>query len=251
MTKVSKLKLIKSLIILSCFLGIVFVFSSFSSSSETEREEDVRYDVKDDEIILNLDAVEREYISSSKINSIDKINFNLDAEGKPLDSEKLSTLKYNPEGFLTETIIYNDEGGVKFSFTYDYDSKGLRTRTSRYINNKLTNYYTYEYNEFGNKTKAFRYNTEDELEEYYIYEYDTEGNLVEEEWFSPEGKKVYNIENDYDNNVKTRSYTYDESGHLVFEYLFRYDDKGNVIEEIRYDNSGLQTGIIQYIYKYF
>lgn len=233
-------------------IGLILLLCSCSSSTETERDEkDIRYEVKPEKKIVNTDAAEREYIRSSKINSIEKVNFNLDSEGKPVGSEKQSTLKYNSKGFLTETIIYDDEGKIKYRFTYDYDKEGNRTKTSRYTNGTFTNYYTYEYNEYGNKSKAYRFSDDGEPEEYYIYEYDNDGNLTEEEWFSADGKEVYSIENDYDGDRKTRSYTYDENGNLIYEYLFRYDEKGNIIEEIKYDNSGMQTGIIQYIYKYY
>src|SRR4030066_894372 len=92
-------------------LGITFSFflQSCSSSVETEKEK-IRYEER--RSVKNIDLEEREYISSLKISSIDKINFNLDSNGKPLKSEKLSTLKYNSKGFLTETLIYDEEGRV-------------------------------------------------------------------------------------------------------------------------------------------
>jgi len=242
---VLKLKVISLLIIV---IPVLYL-TGCSSATETDREKNVRYETE--KKIVNIEETEREYIRSSKIREIDKVNFVFDSEGKPAGSHKISTLKYNNKGFLTETIIYDDDGSVKYRFTYDYNKDGVRTRTNRYIDGSLTNYYTYEYNEFGNKTKAYRYNMNDELQEYYIYHYDDEGNLIEEEWFSSDNKKVYSIENEYDNGMKESSSTYDENGSLVYEYKFRYDDKGNVIEELQYDYSGEQTGIIQYIYKYY
>jgi len=230
-----------------------FFLQSCSSSVETEKEEEkVRYEeIKPEKFVKNIDLAEREYISSSKISSIEKINFNLDSNGKPLKSEKLSTLNYNSKGFLTETIIYDTDGNVKYKFTYDYDNNGRRIKTTRFTDAKMTNYYTYDYNEFGNKTKAYRYDPAGNLEEYYIYKYDDEGNLIEEEWFSSSGGKVYSLKNDYDDGMKTHAYTYDENSDLIYEYVFRYDEKGNIIEEIKYDNNGLQAGVIQYIYKYY
>jgi hypothetical protein len=202
-------------IFLVCPVCISIFLSGCASSAETERdEEDTRYEEKLVKVIKNLDAVERDYIASSKIRSIEKININLDPEGKISDSKKLSALNYNSNGYLTETIIYDEDGGIKYRFNYEYDKSGRRTRTMRIINGELENYYTYEYNEHGNKSKAMRSNTGGELEEYYLYEYDDEGNLVEEEWFSSDDKKVYSIENDYDDGKKSSSYTYDENGSL-------------------------------------
>lgn len=236
------------------FLVIVasFLFQSCSSSVETEGEEEkIRYEDKPEKIVRNLDLAERKFISSLKINSIEKVSFNLNSEGKPLNNKKLSTQIYDRNGFLTETIIYNNEGKVEYKYTYDYNNNGMRIKTTRYSDGKTTNYYKYDYNEFGNKMKAYRYDTSGNLEEYYIYEYDGDGNLVEEEWFSTSGEEIYSIENDYDNGVKTHSYTYDENGDLIYKYFFRYDEKGNIVEEIKYDNDGIQTGVIQYVYKYY
>ncbi len=246
MIRIGKYFLVCSLIVVSFFI------QSCSSSVEIEKEEEkVRYEEVPENLVKNIDLEEREYIRSSKISSIEKINFNLDANGKPLKSEKLSTLNYNSKGFLTETIIYDEEGRVKYKFTYDYDKNGRRIKTTRYAEDKMTNYYKYDYNEFGNKTKAYRYDSAGNLEEYYIYEYDNEGNLTEEEWFSSSGEKVYSLENVYDNGIKTRALTYDENNNLIYEYIFRYDEKANIIEEIKYDYTGLQVGVIQYVYKYY
>ncbi len=233
------------------FPGIIlsFFIQSCSSSSGTENGNDkVRYE--ENKLIKNIDAEEREYISASKINSIEKINFTLDSNGKPIDGEKLSTLNYNSNGFLTETIIYSLDGTVKDKYTYEYDKNGRRIKTSRYSDGQLLNSYKYDYNEFGNKIKAYSYNPAGELEEYYLYKYDGEGNLVEEDWFSASGEKIYSVENDYDDGVKTRTSTYDKNNDLIFEYVFKYDQKGNIIEEIKYDVNGEQTGLIQYVYKY-
>lgn len=236
------------------YLGIsasLFI-QSCSSSVETEKEEEkIRYEEVSEKILKNIDLEEREYISSSKISSIEKINFSLDSNGKPLASARQSTLKYNSKGFLTETIIYDDDEIVKYKFNYDYDKDGRKTKSTSFIQDKIVNYFTYDYNEFGNKTKAYRHNPSGDLEEYYIYKYDNEGNLIEEEWFSSSGKKVYSLENEYENGIKTRSSTYDENYNLLYEYILKYDEKGNVIEEIKYDTRGEQAGLIQYIYKYY
>jgi len=240
-----------------CFLVCSVIAASFflqscSASVDTEKkEEKVRYEEVPEKVVKNIELEEREYIRSSKISSIKKINFSLDSNGKPLSSAKQSTLEYNSKGFLTETITYDEEGKVKDKFFYEYDKNGVRIKTTRYTEEKMTNYYTYDYNEFGIKTKAYRYDPAGNLEEFYIYEYDDEGNLVEEEWFSSSGKKVYRMENDYDDGIKTRSSTYDENNDLMYEYVYKYDEKGNIIEEIKYDYRGAQAGVIQYIYKYY
>lgn len=241
----------KQVLVYLVSLSIVSLFYSCTSSTETEKNEgDVRFESK--KVIKNLDAVERELISSLKIKTIEKVSFELTPKGQPVRGKKLLTQNYNQEGLLTETVSYDNDGSVQYKYKYEYDNNGARVKTTRFNSSgKMVCYYKYDYNEFGNKVKAYRYDLNGNLEEYYVYEYDADGNLVDEEWFSPPGKEVYNIENDYDRGMKTSSYTYDENGDLIYKYVFRYDEKSKIIEESRYDSDNSQVGIIQYVYKYF
>jgi hypothetical protein len=231
---------------------LLLFFYSCSSSTEAERNgEDVRYE-KPEKVIKNIEFDERNYISLSKIKTIEKISFELTPKGKPVNGEKLVTQNYNQDGFLIETIAYNKDASIQYKYKYEYDNNGVRVRTKRYNSSgKMVSYYKYDYNKFGNKTRAYRYDPNGRLEEYYVYNYDGEGNLTEEEWFSASGEEIYNVETDYDNSTKTRTYTYDEDGNLIYEYVFRYDGKGNILEESKYNNSNTQVGIIQYVYKHY
>lgn len=234
---------------------LLFFFYSCSSSTETERnEESVRYE-KPEKVIKNIEREERKFISSSKIKTIEKVSFDLTPKGKPINGEKVATQNYNPAGFLIETITYNEDGAIqyKYKYEYEYDNNGIKLKTKRYNSSgKIVSYYKYDYNEFGNKTKAYCYDPNGNLKEYYVYNYDEDGNLTEEEWFSASGDEIYNLKNDYNNEgIKTRTYTYDENSNLIYEYVLRHDENGNILEESKYDNSGTETGIIQYVYKHY
>ena len=236
------------------YLFILFAFSFFyscSSSKETEeKEKEISY--KPEKVVKNLDLIEREYISSSKIKSIEKVSFDLTLKGKPVNGEKLSTQTYDQKGFLTKTIAYNDDGSIQYKYTYTYDNDGKKIKTNRYNpKGEIVNYYKYDYDEYGNKTKAYCYDIKGNLEEYYVYDYDGNRNLVEEKWYSSSGKEVYNVENDYDNGIKTKTSTYDENGDLIYKYVFRYDGKGSIIEETKFDSKDEQAGFVQYIYQYY
>ena len=236
------------------FLIISITFCFFygcSSSKETEEKgKEVRY--RPETVIKNLDLIEREYIRSSKIKSIEKISFDLTSKGKPFNGKKLSVQTYDPKGFLTGTITYNNEDGIQYKYTYSYDGAGKRIKTTRYNSKgEMKNYYKYDYDDNGNKIKVYCYDVKGNLEEYYVYDYDGDGNLVEERWYSSSGKEVYNIENEYENNLKNQSTTYDENGDLIYKYVFRYDDRGNIIEEAKYTNGDERAGFIQYVYKYY
>lgn len=240
--------------LLSLFLSAFFSFHIFigcSSPSETAENESVRYEKKTEKII-NIEVVEREYISSSKINLIDKINFELDSKGKPQKGEKLSTQKYDKNGYLTETVTYNADGTIQSRFSYEYNNRGVRTVTTRFNSAGLPiNIFKYDYNEHGNKTKAYRYDLNENLLEYYVYNYDNQSNVIEEIWFDATGKNIFTIEHKYNGERKSQTRTYDERGKLLYKYIFKYDNAGNIIEELKYDSYNDQTGIIQYIYKYY
>src|SRR3990172_2313283 len=204
----------KQIFIYFVSLIVLCLFFSCSSTTEVEKnEKEVRYKSKPGKVIKSLDLVEREFISTSKIKTIEKVSFELTPAGKPINGEKYLTQNYNPKGFLIETITYNSDGTTQYKYNYTYDNNGTRIKTTRYDSSgKMINYYKYDY--------------------------DGDGNLIEEKWFSFSGDEVYNIETDYDNGIKTHTYTYDENGDLIYEYVFRYDEKGNIIEETKYNSNG-------------
>jgi len=239
-------------IIISSVPCILLIFQSCSSSVETESREEVREVSKPAVKVKNIEAAEREYIKSSQIRSIEKIDFSINAAGKPLNSRKLSAQNFDRKGFLTNTFIYDKKGDVEYRYSYEYDKNENRIKTTRKNSDgRVVNYFTYEYNEHNNKVRAKRFNPDGILEEYYEYNYDSDGNLSSEDWYSADGNEVYRIENEYENNRKAESKTFDENGNLVYRYIFKYDDRGNIVEEVKYDKDDKQAGIIQYIYKYF
>ena len=229
---------------------IALVINGCSSGREVKNEnegENVR--VKK---IVNIAAEERKYIKENKIKEIEKVSFILDQNGNPVKGEKLSTIRYNPEGYETETDIYNTKGQVEYVYTYGYKNH-LRVKTTRYTyDGKADKYYTYDYNKFNNKTKSTRYNLSQDMDKYYTYEYDDSGHLVKEKWYDKNGNEEYSVEYEYDENGhKTSAESYNEDDDLIYKYQFKYDSSGNIIEEEKYDPDGDKTGIIQYIYRYY
>lgn len=238
-------------LVLGLSLLFVQVFSGCSSSTDTYDKENVRYEKKTDKIV-NIDLAEREYISLSKINLIEKISFDLASAGTPSKGKKLSTQKYNSRGFLIETIMYDNDGNIQQKFSYEYDKNGVRTNTTRFNSaGQPVNIFKYDYNMYGNKTKAYRYDLNEKLIEYYIYIYDNRSNLLEEVWYNIKDEKIYRLENKYYNDRKIETCTFDERSRILYKYVYKYDNNGNIIEELKYDSYGDQVGIIQYVYKYF
>jgi hypothetical protein len=214
-------------------------------------EETPRYERKPDRIV-NVELAEREYIRSSKIHSIEKINFELDSKGIPVKAGKISTQKFDRNGMPEETITYDRSDNVQSKFLYEYNDRGVRITTSRFNSaGQPVNIFKYDYNNHGNKIKTYKYDLNNNLQEYYIYNYDNRSNLIEEIWYNAEGKRIYRIEHSYNHDKKSHTFTYDEKGGLLFKYVYKYDRAGNIIEEVKFDNYGDQVGVIQYIYKYY
>jgi hypothetical protein len=234
-----------------CFTIFLTICSGCSSPSETTEKESSRYERKPEKVV-NPELIEREYISSSKINFIEKISFEFDSNEKPVKGEKISTQKFDRVGFPVETLIYNNDGTIQSKYLYEYNSNGVRSETKRFDSSgRLVNIFKYDYNEYGNKSKAYRFDTKGNQVEYYIYNYDNIGNLIEEIWFDSSNKKIFKMEHEYNGYKKSQTETYDKYGNLMFRYNYKYDDAENIIEEIKYDPDGKKAGIIQYIYKYY
>ena len=229
---------------------VMLIINGCSSGREVKKEnEETNLKVKK---IVNIAAAEREYIKDNRIKDIEKVSFIFDENGKPVKGEKLSTMRYNPDGYMKETDVYDSEGQVEYLYTYDYKND-LRVKTTRYTQDgKADKYYTYTYNKFKNKIKSIRYNLSQDMDKYYTYDYDDSGNLVKERWYDKNGKEEYSVEYQYDDNgQKTAARSYNEDNDLIYEYQFKYDNKGNIIEEEKYNPDGDKIGVIQYVYRYY
>ncbi len=106
----------------------------------------------------------------------------------------------------------------------------------------------------GNQTEEALYNAKGDLLQKFIYKYDDRGRLIEELYYSPE-EMISETVAIRDEIYTQRFYRYNEKDNMVerdkcyshgclFEKsIFKYDDKGNVIEEARYDEKGTLTSI--------
>jgi len=243
---------LKKIFSCSIIVFVLLIVGCSSSINTADREYNKRTDVKKPAMFKTVERREREYIASSNIRLIDKLDFDLNGEGKLVNKGKISTVKYNRQGFPVETVIYGDSGKIENRYTYKYDINGRRIESIRYNESDIPDKkYTYEYDSFGNKIKSTRYNMLGNAEEYYEYEYDDQGNLLVERWLKPNGDTEYEITYDYDDlGRKAAAKTHDEESGLSYKYEFKYDDSGGIVEEIKFDE-GKKVGIIQYVYKHY
>jgi len=199
----------------------------------------------------------------------------LDKNGQPDEHGRwLSRLtSYNDKGKKTEDETFYCFGGCSYGkYTYKHDSAGNLIEQSHQLGPRAYKR-SYFYNEIGQLFMEDRDDPPSHLE----YSYDAEGKLTEvkESWAdgTPSGiRKVRHRNRDhiveqflYDakGNLGSKIIrTYDNDGRTIseangddpdYEYYhkaaYKYDDRGNVVEEIKYDHSGL-WGKTTYTYEF-
>jgi len=244
----------KSSLLLIIFITLILAgCASREVTKEKEAKKEFKPEIPVPPKVLNFDMKERVYAKTNRIKSIDKVRFDYDRSGKLVPKGKVSTINYDVNGFLTGTIIYSKNSDIEDSYTYKYDDKGVRTETYRSeVSGGLKNKYTYEYDKTGNKIKSVRFDLHDKIEKYYLYKYDSNNNLLEDDWFDKSGKPEYRIVNKYSpDSRKEVSFTYGGNENLISSYKYKYDYKGNIVEEAQFDEKGKPVGIIQYVYIYY
>lgn len=175
---------------------------------------------------------------------------------------------YDNRGNLIKSAEYGSKG--IYSWTENsYDSQGNLTRSAAYWYNKLSwerNYdsqgrlvreveegdddyyeYNYEYDDWGNLKKTITcvpeiYDVPENFRYYltieYKNKYDSRGNLIRREGYYNDGSLCCLTENTYDregNLVQESDYRYG-GANIQSSLVKKYDDQGNVVEEIMYDN---------------
>lgn len=94
------------------------------------------------------------------------------------------------------------------------------------------------FDEKGNKTLDVNYNQEGKIVKNNQYQYDSAGNLITSLHYDPDGLLYSSLTFKYENNILIeKNITYYQDG-APMKYKFRYDQKGNLIEEIDYDGHG-------------
>lgn len=148
---------------------------------------------------------------------------------------------------------YDDNGELEYIYEYKYNEFGQSTTTSEYLPDKtLKDRSMVEYNEQGKQTKLTRYDGNGNVITYRETEYDENGNVLR--------YTTYDANNEI---VSGTFYEYDENGNITLEQNFgkytvtstvyttikrTYDDRGNLIQDTRYDNAGKEVSRSTYEY---
>ena len=127
--------------------------------------------------------------------------------------------KYNQNQDKTEYVNYSvEEDEVRFKQTIDYNSQGKKIRERRF-NGSEHRVIDYQYNNAGKLTN--------------IIKKDRQGNLVQKRVFSYDGNTA---------NIRVLN----NKGQLISRVVNKYDNNGNLIENLEYNPDGQRTKKISY-----
>ena len=194
----------KLLLILLCVPLLLIYCLLFNCGLENKK---IEIEDKNDLQNHNLKSKVK-YVASSCYEAIE--SFGMIEKGDKLDNDYLTedTIRYNPKGYIQEEVIYGN------NYTeYKYDEQGLLKETISFskvfLNKKeLSGTGTYKYN---NKKQLIEISTI-----YWSFLFDTA--------------------------IGISSYEYNELGQMStyksgdYQYKYKYDTKGNKIEDITYTN---------------
>jgi serine/threonine protein kinase len=171
---------------------------------------------------------------------------------------------YDTVGFVTEVKYFSEDGtpvlydGYYASFRREYDKYGNSTKWSYFDNNDMptvdeTNVSVYEFLYDKGIYKGVKHYGVDGTPVFnsdgyagYEFEFDVKGNRASKRFFDQSGNTAENYE-----GVATITYRYNQKNNLriqktscnikngvVSDYHYKYDDKGNLLEEYAVDANG-------------
>ena len=178
----------------------------------------------------------------------------------------LSRVKYDNRSNVVEKVIYaaNDSnfdgnyelGDLGSRYTWKYDHRGNKIESTVYNGNgEIDSRYTWKYDHRGNLIESTEYNGNGEIDSRCEVKYDLNGNKVEVVKSNSTGfisqQLFYYTANGIlilsEYNCKDNSQLY----YRVYPYtLYKYDNRGNMIEKQHYDKHGELEGKEFYKYDY-
>jgi len=168
-----------------------------------------------------------------------EIEFIIKSQLSPLKPILMITLDYDDHG---QVLIENRYDGfyddrVKVINTYDKDNNLVESKLLDHFDAIISKTY-YEHNGKERSIKETKYDDLDNLKSVTISIYDEDGNKLKIDSYDSDNKLVKRIEYIYCKDFRlqeTKTYTsLDES--TMIRHIYKYDDFGNEIEEIVYDD---------------
>ncbi|MES2702640.1 MAG: hypothetical protein V4649_08380 [Bacteroidota bacterium] len=160
-----------------------------------------------------------------------------DANGRIKDS---SIQAVDKMGNRVEWVIYKADGSRDWMYISEYDLAGNLLETNEYKREKLETRHTYRYNDQNQCNMESEYNADNRLAWKETFKYDGKGNKTEVLDFKGNGsfdaRYTYKY-NDIGKPVEEHEYqTEDENKYK--KILTKYDNDGNVVEIVQYNENG-------------
>jgi len=153
---------------------------------------------------------------------------------------------YTENGNVLSEIRTDGDGSLQFSYRYEYDNQGNMVQISgkRLSKGELIPYiYHYQYDERGNQIEGIRYATDSSVLSRYKAEYDENDHFVKGMNFVEKRADTrylaeYNENGELIKESKSQCYEYKGETKYQLEYkkVYEYDESGNVIQELSYDD---------------
>lgn len=158
----------------------------------------------------------------------------IDQDGKEFLVEKW---EYNGAG---KEIYYQkiEEGEEKRKIIREFDEAGNEVAEISYEDGKLIYDATYSYDENGNQIRGKSIDDNGEIKAYWKTDYNENNEKLLDEEYNKEGKLIKVQKWKYDKKGNRLRYWGLENGKLDFDWIYKYDDNGNLIYHEQRDGKG-------------
>lgn len=183
---------------------------------------------------------------NKKIKSITAYHFDFvpadeEQEETQLDGYKTAMEEFDNKSNLIKEVTFNQSEEIEQVYVYKYNEKGILTEEILYYDtDDVINRKTFSINEKGNKIKEIVYYSEDEYDTI-IYHYDDKDKLIEKVHYSMDQEIETNEKFVYSNDNVIENSVYSGDNKLIYQKLFKYDEKSN---EIEYSSNDLVENIV-------
>jgi len=171
-------------------------------------------------------------------------------------------IEFDDKGNILKKVTFkirpSENDSIRYQHSYEYNSKNqIEKELEKYQNSSREKIITYEYDSNDRLVKIDKNKGNKYGSGHYEYEYDSNGYLKKETFYGNYGKPNYKIEyenNDLGQKVKAVKSTYnsrEEKWILGDRNEFRYNDKNQLVELIKYLKDGRLTAKYQYEYDEF
>ena len=170
----------------------------------------------------------------------------LPASGRWVEEERrpLKTILFNKDGYVTKELLYDLDGSLSQVGSTEYDAKGNKTRMLfQNPRGAVLSSRVYEYDEAGRLLQCVSTEARGPItKETCSPLYDQSGNRVEEVWSYEDGTPSRRYVYQYypaGEIAKQVMYKYSSDGSIEEKWDSSYDQHGNIVQTVCYDDHGL------------